>query len=201
MLCVLIIMVTACGLPFGMQCCCIFRARRGDLLRAVQEKAGTFTAARTTHPPTHQPAAPALQDDLRRAVEEKVTALHLLASAERKLVEAQADESGGSSCAQYLPTFLCLPVGWVQLVANELLLLPFLCLAAAERKPSRRGGAVVQRKFVACVLWGHRTMSQVHALCCLATALLQKQHCEQLLFAHQLGQRFSMVACELSNLS
>lgn len=50
---------------------------------------------------------PAPQDDLRRAVEEKVTALHLLASAERKLVEAQADESGallpfrpclGSSC-------------------------------------------------------------------------------------------------------
>lgn len=37
---------------------------------------------------------PPLQSDLRRAVEEKVTALHLLASAERKLVEAQADESG-----------------------------------------------------------------------------------------------------------
>ena len=35
------------------------------------------------------PPSPLLQDDLRRAVEEKVAALDLLASAERRLVEAQ----------------------------------------------------------------------------------------------------------------
>ena len=77
-------------------------------------------------------------------MEEKVTALHLLASAERKLVEAQADESGGSSCATALADFLCLPggggagrrVGWVQLCTA---LADFLCLPGGGGAARRVG--------------------------------------------------------------
>ena len=64
-----------------------------DLRRTVEEKvlALDLLASRSScslPPPFYT------QGDLRRAVEEKVLALDLLASAERKLVEQQADSGG-----------------------------------------------------------------------------------------------------------
>lgn len=59
----------------------------------MEEKAAApGPAGLTKNPPspTHPPPPP-LQGDLRRAVEEKVAALDLLASAERRLVEQQGD--------------------------------------------------------------------------------------------------------------
>jgi len=60
------------------------------------------------------------QDDLRRAVEEKVLALDLLASAERKLVEQQAESGGwvGRNLRAHgagMAGHVCAGVGWCRL--------------------------------------------------------------------------------------
>ena len=75
---------------------------QSDLRRAVGEKGATPTRAHThscshaLHTRTRTPAG--LQSDLRRAVEEKVLALELLASAEKRLVEADAESGENTSC-------------------------------------------------------------------------------------------------------